>query len=89
MPTNIAERRRFTRFPRSELVQISFENPTLVTVEAELVEMSATGFRIAHESRELISGMDVSLRRDKVSNRARVVWSHLLNGRRVAGCVLL
>jgi hypothetical protein len=89
MPTKIAERRRAPRFRSSERVQISFENPTPVSVEAELVETSATGFRIVHEHQELISGLDVCLHRDNVSSRARVVWTHLLNGRRVSGCVLL
>ena len=89
MPTRIAERRRFSRSPKSERVEVSFGDPTLVTVEAELVEISARGFRIMHESKELNSGLEIRLRRDEVVSRARVVWTHLLNGRRVSGCVAL
>lgn len=89
MPTSIAERRRSSRVPRSGRVEISFEDPTLVTIEAELVETSATGFRIAHESKELVPGLGISLHRKKVTRRARVVWTQLLDGRRVSGCVLL
>jgi len=89
MPNIIAERRRFSRFPASRRVEISFEDPSLVTVEAELIETSATGFRIAHECTELRPGLEVCLRRDSSTRRARVVWSHLLDARRVSGCVLL
>lgn len=89
MPTNIAERRRFTRFPTSGRVEISFEDPVSVTVEAEMEETSATGFRVAHESERLVPGLEIRLRRDGVTKPARIVWTHLLNGRRVSGCVLL
>jgi hypothetical protein len=89
MPTGMAERRRFPRSPRSERVELSFGDPTLVTVEAELVEISARGFRIMHQNKELISGLEIRLRRDEVVSRGRVVWTHLLNGRRVSGCVAL
>jgi hypothetical protein len=84
MPTGIAERRRFPRSPRSERVEVSFGDPTLVTVE-----ISARGFRIMHQNKELISGLEIRLRRDEVVSRGRVVWTHLLNGRRVSGCVAL
>jgi hypothetical protein len=70
-------------------VEISFGDPTLVTMDVELVEISARGFRIMHESKELISGLEIRLRRDEVVSRGRVVWTHLLNGRRVSGCVTL
>jgi len=89
MATSISERRRAERLPAAGRVEISFEDPTLATVDAELLETSATGFRIAHDSKELISGLNVFLHREKVTRRARVVWTHLLNGRRVSGCVAL
>jgi|KBSMisStaDraftv2_1062788.scaffolds.fasta_scaffold112166_2 hypothetical protein len=89
MATSISERRRAERLPASGRVEISFEDPTLVTVDAELLETSATGFRIAHDSKELISGLNVVLHRESVTSRARVIWTHLLNGRRVSGCVAL
>ena len=89
MHIEISERRRATRVPTSGRVEISFEDPTSVTVEAELMERSATGFRIAHGSKELVPGLEIRLRHDRVTKRARVVWTHLLDGRRVSGCVLL
>ena len=89
MHIEISERRRATRVPAIGRVEISFEDPASVIVEAELVERSATGFRIAHGSKELIPGLEVRLHRGRVTQRARVVWTHLLDGRRVSGCVLL
>jgi hypothetical protein len=70
-------------------VEISFENPTAVEISADLVETSATGLRIAHGSKELIPGLEVRIRRGQAVQRARVVWTHLLEGRRVSGCVLI
>ncbi len=89
MPRTISERRRATRIPASGRVEVSFKDPTLVTVEAELAETSATGFRIVHQSQALISGLEISLHRDKDTRRARVVWTHVLEGRRVSGCLLM
>ena len=89
MPGDISERRRTARLPASGRVEITFKDPVSVTVEAELIETSAMGFRIAHDSKEVISGLEICLRRDSDTSRARVVWTHLLDGRRVSGCVLL
>jgi len=84
-----AERRRATRLPASGWVAISYSDPTAVTVQAELIEASATGFRIAHESKDLVAGLEVEMKRDQTVRKARIVWTHLLEGRRVSGCVLL
>ena len=83
------ERRRARRTPGSGRIEIVFDAPVLVRVEAELVESSATGFRVAHNARDLIPGTEVSYRSATSSGRARVVWTHVLEGRCVSGLLLL
>ncbi len=60
-----------------------------VTVEAELRETSERGFRIVHGSKELVPGLEIRLRRSGSVQRARVMWTHILKGRRESGCLLL
>jgi hypothetical protein len=89
MPIAISERRVADRTPASGRVEISFADPNSCIIMADLLETSATGFRIAHESKDVIPGLEVQVRREQLTQRARVVWTHLLEGRRVSGCVLL
>ena len=89
MPGQMDERRREPRFPASGRVEIFFEDPLPVSVEAELMDTSVSGFRIAHVSRLLVPGLEVRLQRDGALRKARVMWTHLLDGRSVSGCLLL
>ena len=89
MPTNPSERRLWPRTPASGAVDILFEDPIPVTVAAELQETSERGFRIRHGSKELVPGLEVRLRRGGAVQHARVMWTHILDGRRESGCLLL
>jgi hypothetical protein len=89
MPSHTDERRRAPRLPASGRVEILFEDPLPASVEAELVDTSARGFRISHESSRLVPGLEVRLQRDGPVRRARVIWTHILDGRSVSGCLLL
>jgi hypothetical protein len=89
MSTNLSDRRQWPRTPASGTVEILFEDPMPVTVEAELQETSERGFRIRHGSKELVPGLEVRLRRSGAVQRARVMWTHILDGRKESGCLLL
>jgi len=89
MSSNDHERRREPRFPASGRVQILFEDPLPVTVEAELVDTSSRGFRISHQSNQLVPGLEVRLKRGGATRRARVMWTQILEGRQLSGCMLL
>ena len=89
MSTKLSERRQWPRTPASGTVEILFEDPMPVTVEAELLETSEQGFRIWHGSTELVPGLEVRLRRGGTVQRARVMWTHILDGRRESGCLIL
>ena len=89
MAMGIPDRRRAPRVPVFERAEIFFEDPLLTTVDVELNETSEQGFRISHDSQQLQPGLAVRLRRDGAVYQARVIWTHIVEGRRVSGCLLL
>ena len=83
------ERRRVPRSPGSGRLKLQFENPVPAEVTAELIEVSSMGFRAAHDCASLDPGIEVTYQRDGGSGRARVIWTHVLDGRRMSGFLLL
>jgi len=87
--TSIAERRRLPRIAAEGTVEILFDDPLPVTVHAELVDVSDSGLRASHDSKRLVPGLIVRLNRNAESRRARVIWTHVQDGRRLSGFLLL
>lgn len=83
------ERRREKRAPGSGIVEIAISNPGPLTIQAALVETSASGFRASHDCQALEPGLAVSFTREDLSGRARVMWTHILNVRRTSGFLVL
>ncbi len=83
------DRRIAPRSPSSGRVEISFADPHPVSLEADLLETSSTGFRAAHTCKNLAPGLEVHFRRSNCAGRARVIWTHVLEDRRVSGFILL
>ncbi len=83
------DRREATRSIASGRVKISFENPASSTIDGELVESSARGFRVVHDSPAMEPGLEVSYESPARSGRARLIWTHVLEGRRVSGFLCL
>ena len=86
---SIGERRRAPRIAQSGRVVISFVNPVPTTINADLIERSSTGFRASHECKNLDPGMEVRYQREGFSGIARVMWTHVLQGQRVSGFLLI
>jgi hypothetical protein len=84
-----SDRRRATRQASSGRVEISFQDPVPATVEGELIEVSKTGFRASHASKGLNPGLEIEYRHDGHSGRARVIWTHVQEGNRVSGFLIL
>jgi hypothetical protein len=84
-----ADRRGSPRAAAAGRVRISFENPAPVEVEADWIESSATGFRLAHDSNLLEPGLEVSYQGAGRRGHARVVWTHVAEGRRVSGFIVI
>lgn len=83
------DRRGAARAVESGRVKIWFENPARVDLEADWIEASATGFRLAHDSSALEPGLEITYQSRSSHGRARVIWTHVLEGRRVSGFVRL
>jgi hypothetical protein len=83
------DRRQAPRAAAAGQVKISFANPAPTKIEAEWIENSATGFRLVHDSPALEPGLEVSYESPTHSGRARVIWTHVLEGRRVSGFVAI
>jgi hypothetical protein len=83
------ERRDAPREAERGLVEISFDIPVPMTIQANLIETSATGFRASHDSKAIEPGLAVRYKRVGSSGEARVIWTQLLEGRRVSGFLVL
>lgn len=83
------DRRVAARIPAHGGVEISFDFPLPTAITAELIETSETGFRAVHDSKALEPGLEVCYQRPSASGCARVIWTHVLNGRRVSGFMVL
>jgi hypothetical protein len=88
-PKRLVERRKEQRSPQSGAIEISFADPGPVTVRAELLEVSGRGFRAAHDAKRLAPGLEVEYTGSRGSGRARVIWTHVLDGRCVSGFLVL
>jgi hypothetical protein len=89
MVKDISDRRRAPRVPVFERVEIFFDDPIPAVLEVELSDSSASGFRISHDSQLLVPGLPVRLRRNGAVQEARVIWTHILEGQRISGCLIL
>lgn len=83
------ERRQEKRRPQSGAIEISFADPAPATVQGEMIEVSGRGFRAAHNTKALAAGLEVEYRSSSSSGRARVIWTHVLEGRCVSGFLIL
>jgi len=78
--------------PRKEgrgAIEISFREPVPITIQATLIENSATGFRAAYDAKSLEPGIEVAYQHDGTHGQARVIWTHVLEGQRVSGFLVL
>jgi hypothetical protein len=79
------ERRTSPRSAASGTVEIVVEVPLRSVIQAELIESSPGGFRAVHNSALLEAGLIVNYKSASSAGRARIIWTHLLQGRRVSG----
>ena len=89
MSTEYHDRRRATRFPATGKVEILFEDPLPVTVEGELIDTSAQGVGITHDCVRISPGLEVTIQRNGKRQKARVMWTRIIEGQRASGCLLL
>lgn len=58
-------------------------------LEVQLVDVSESGFRLAHIDTSFFAGEELDFRHPYAAGTARVVWNRILDGRVETGCMIL
>jgi len=75
---SVAEKRREARHPGSGNVLVRPEAPGSRDIQGKLVDVSVSGFRMAHQCAALTAGQYVEFAHVEARGRARVVWTRIL-----------
>lgn len=84
-----AENRREPRQPAEGVIRIWFTNPEPFEVQGQLMDVSTSGFRMAHECSTLQAGQVVEFSRQDMAGSARVIWNRIVNTRVETGFLLV
>ena len=74
------EKRSEARREASGQVRVTFTDPEPLEIDGRLMDVSASGFRMAHECPSLRSGQLVEFAHPEANGRARVMWNRILAG---------
>jgi hypothetical protein len=85
----VRDRRVAPREASAGIVEISFSDPLPTRIQAALLETSAVGFRASYDAKALEPGRDISFERDGQRGAARVLWTHVIEGQKISGFLLL
>ena len=82
-PLNVAidEKRREIRQPAEGPVSVRFADPQPLEIRGELVDVSPSGFRMAHANHALQSGQMVEFSHSYAIGVARVMWNRIMDER--------
>jgi hypothetical protein len=83
-----AEKRREVRRPGKGQVVVRWANPRPQEIEGKLVDVSGSGFRMAHACSGLAAGQYVEFSHLEAKGRARVVWTRIVAGAVESGFVV-
>jgi hypothetical protein len=75
------ENRREPRRSADGEVRVWFGQPRALVIEGRLVDVSSSGFRMAHEYTALEAGQVVEFSHPVAKGRARVVWTRIAGAR--------
>jgi len=89
MNAPLHEKRREPRRPAEGAVQIRFSNPQPEQIQGKLIDISASGFRMAHGYISLEAGRFVEFTHGEAAGKARVAWNRILKDRVETGFYIL
>jgi hypothetical protein len=84
----VAEQRRETRRQGHGNVLVRPESPASRDIQGRLVDVSGSGFRMAHDCSALSAGQYVTFAHVEARGRARVVWTRILEDSVESGFVV-
>lgn len=74
------DKRREARRSASGTVRVKFTNPEPLEIDGKLMDVSISGFRMAHDCASLHSGQVVEFAHLEATGRAKVMWNRILAG---------
>jgi len=83
------ENRREPRRSADGAVRVWFPNPQRQEIEGRLMDVSSSGFRMAHEFAALPAGQVVEFSHPEAEGRARVIWNRISDARVETGFLVL
>ncbi len=83
------ERRRESRTPARGDISLFFSDPEPFQLQAQLVDVSSSGFRAAHNCPALRLGQEIGFRHASFEGRARVMWNRIADEGVESGFLLL
>ena len=89
MNTPVREMRREERRPTDGAVRVRYSNPRPMEIEGRLMDVSLSGFRMAHSCVTLASGQMVEFTHTEASGKARVMWNRVVDQRVETGFLVV
>jgi PilZ domain len=83
------EKRREQRRPVTGSVRVSFHDTRAREIEGRLIDVSDSGFRMAHALKSLTTGQVVEFSHDEASGQARVMWNRIVEGKVETGFLVI
>jgi len=78
MSGSVPEKRREQRRMTTGVVHVRFANPRAKEIEGRLIDVSASGFRMAHAEVSLEAGQVVEFSHQEAAGKARVMWNRIV-----------
>jgi hypothetical protein len=78
---SISEKRREVRRPVAGTVRVRCSNPEPLEIRGQLIDVSPSGFRMAHDCLSLAPGQMVEYSRVEATGKAQVMWNRILEDR--------
>ncbi len=76
---NASEKRSEVRRPATGTVKVKFADPEVWEIDGRLMDVSSSGFRMAHDCASLHSGQVVEFSHFEARGRAKVMWNRILS----------
>ncbi len=89
MEQRLVDQRKEPRRAADGAVRVWFANPEPFEIQGQLLDVSASGFRMAHDCSTLQAGQMVEFAREEAAGRARVMWNRIVNAHVESGFLLV
>lgn len=83
------EKRREERRKASGVVHVTFHDSRERAIEGRLIDVSPSGFRMAHSETSLARGQVVQFAHSEAAGEARVMWNRILEGTVESGFLVI